>query len=358
MRRALELAERGRGFVEPNPVVGCVVATGDRLLAEGWHQRFGGPHAEVHALADLADVDLSRCTVYVTLEPCCHHGKTPPCTDLLLARRPGRAVVAMTDPFPAVAGRGLELLRQAGIAVESGLLEAEARRRNEPFLTLVTKDRPMVHAKWAMSADGRVATATGDSKWITGEPSRAHAHRFRGLVDGIVIGAGTALADQPILTARPPGPRVATRIVLDSQLRLPVDSPLVSTITQAPLLVVTGPDALADRERALTGAGAEVLRVPADARGRPDPVALLSLLGQRRMTNLLLEGGSAVLGSFADADRIDAVRLYLAPNVLGGATALGPVGGEGRDRVRLASRFERTAVTPIGPDLFVELRRG
>src|SRR5437899_3135810 len=220
MQRALELAERGRGYVEPNPLVGAVIVRGGEAVGEGWHQRFGEAHAEINALA-AAGAAARGASLYITLEPCCHHGKTPPCTDAVLRAGIARVVAAMADPFPQVAGKGAELLRQAGVGVEMGLCEEEARRLNAPYLKLLSRGRPYVHAKWAMSLDGKIATRTGDSKWISNEASRRRVHEPRGRMDAIIAGIGTVLADDPLLTARPPGPRTPARIILDSRGRLP-----------------------------------------------------------------------------------------------------------------------------------------
>src|SRR5262245_2742469 len=238
MCHALVLAERGRGVVEPNPLVGAVVVREDTLIGEGWHQRYGGPHAEIHALQAAGEAARGA-TLYVTLEPCCHHGKTPPCTDAILRAGIARVVAAMRDPFPQVSGRGAELLRAVGVAVEMGLCEEAARRLNAPYLTLLTQQRPYVHLKWAMTLDGKIATRTGDSKWISSEASRRRVHELRGRVDGILVGSGTVLADDPLLTARPPGTRIATRIVLDSQGRTPPTCRLAATAREVPTLVVT-----------------------------------------------------------------------------------------------------------------------
>lgn len=221
MRRALELARQGEGYVEPNPMVGAVIVD-DYLqcLGEGFHRQFGGPHAEVNALRE-AGARAQGATLYVTLEPCNHHGKTPPCVDAVLQAGLRRVVVGMPDPFAKVNGAGIARLREHGVAVEVGLLEAEVRRLNAPFRKLVETGIPWVHAKWAMTLDGKIAARTGHSQWISGAASRAVVHRLRGRMDAIVIGIGTALADDPLLTARPAGPRVATRVVLDSTARLP-----------------------------------------------------------------------------------------------------------------------------------------
>jgi len=311
MRRALEVARRGEGFVEPNPLVGAVVASGDRIIAEGWHQRFGGPHAEIVAIA-AAGVAARGSTLYVTLEPCCHHGKTPPCTAAVIAAGIGRVVVAARDPFPAVNGGGIAALRAAGITVETGLLEAEALRLTAAFRRLVTAGRPWVIAKWAMSRDRRAAAPPGAGRWISSPESRAVVHELRGRMDAILVGIGTALADDPLLTARPPGPRVPLRIVLDSRARLPLESALVQSVGEAPVLVAVGPDAPAARIAALRSAGCEVWQSAS-----PSPAdrlrELLRLLGDRRLTNLLVEGGPHVLQEFFAAGLVDEVWQFTAP---------------------------------------------
>jgi diaminohydroxyphosphoribosylaminopyrimidine deaminase/5-amino-6-(5-phosphoribosylamino)uracil reductase len=343
MARALELAERGRGFVEPNPLVGAVVVRDGRIVGEGFHQRYGEAHAEVNALA-AAGEKARGATVYVTLEPCCHHGKTPPCTDALLAAGVVRVAAALTDPFPRVAGRGATVLRAAGVSVEFGLGEAAARRQNGPYLKLLRTGRPYVHAKWAMTLDGKIATRTGDSKWISGPESRRRVHELRGRVDAVIVGIGTVLADDPLLTARPPGPRTATRVVLDSRGRLPPDAQLLQTAAEAPLLWVTNADT--PTPAAFPG---EVLHPPA-VDGRPSVVALLDELGRRRMTNVLVEGGAGVLGGFFDAGAVDEVHAFVAPRIAGGADARGPVFGRGVDRIADAWRLGEWESERVGDD--------
>jgi diaminohydroxyphosphoribosylaminopyrimidine deaminase/5-amino-6-(5-phosphoribosylamino)uracil reductase len=355
MRHALRLAERGRGYVEPNPLVGAVVVRGGTVVGEGWHQRFGEAHAEVHALAAAGDAARGA-TLYVTLEPCCHHGKTPPCTEAVLAAGVTRVVAAMADPFPKVAGGGLARLRAAGIEVVVGVEEAAARRLNAPYLTLLTANRPQVHAKWAMSLDGKLAARSGDSKWISNEVSRRHAHQLRGRMDGILIGIGTALADDPLLTARPPGPRTPTRIILDSNARLPFDSRLVRTAGETPTLLVAGARARPETLDALRARGCECLIFP-DANGRTDLPALLLELGRRRFTNLLVEGGASVLGSLADAGLIDEIHVYLAPRLIGGTAAPSPVGGLGIERIAAAIAFDELRAEPMAGDLYLHARR-
>jgi diaminohydroxyphosphoribosylaminopyrimidine deaminase/5-amino-6-(5-phosphoribosylamino)uracil reductase len=327
MRRALELAERGRGAVEPNPLGGAVMVGDGKLVGEGWHRKFGEAHAEVNALA-AAGARAAGATLYVTLEPCCHHGKTPPCTDAILRSGIRRVVAAMSDPFPHVSGKGAETLRAADVVVDVGLCAAEARRLNAPYLKLLATDTPYVHAKWAMTLDGKIATRTGDSKWVSNETSRRRVHELRGRMDAVVVGVGTVLADDPLLTARPPGPRTPTRIVLDSRLRLPLQSRLVQTAREAPTLVATAVRVNPERAIALETCGVEVLHLPS-SEGRPEATALLHELGRRRFTNVLVEGGGAVLGSFLDARSIDEVHVFVAPKLVGGGAALTPVGGLG-----------------------------
>src|SRR6476660_489346 len=319
MLRAVSLARRGEGFVEPNPMVGCVIVKDGEIVGEGWHQQFGGPHAEVHALA-AAGERAKGATMYVTLEPCCHQGKTPPCCDAVIAAGLKRIVVAMRDPFPQVAGGGLKRLAAAGIDVELGLHEAEAQALNAPYLKLLATSQPWIIAKWAMTLDGKIATRAGYSKWITGEAARQVGHQLRGRVDAIIVGRKTAQLDDPLLTARPEGgapPRVATRIVLDSMASLPNFSQVVRTAPKYPTLIATGPDAPEQELRRLAAAGCEVLPFAPPSRYER-LVQLLDELGRRRMTNVLFEGGASLLGSLFDARLIDEAHVFIAPKLFGG----------------------------------------
>ncbi len=349
MRRALELAERGRGFVEPNPLVGAVVVRDGRAVGEGWHRRYGEAHAEVNALSAAGEA-AGGATLYVTLEPCRHHGKTPPCTDAVLRAGVGRVFAAMQDPFSQVDGKGAERLRAAGVPVEFGPCETEARRLNAPYLTLLTLGRPYVHAKWAMTLDGKIATRAGDSKWISNRASRHRIHALRGRMDAVVVGVGTALADDPRLTARPPGPRVAVRVILDSQCRLPTGSVLAATAREAPTLVAATAGAAPERVAALRAAGCEVL-TPPEADGRVEVAALLAELGRRRFTNLLVEGGGGALGAFLDAGAIDEVHVYVAPILAGGAAARTPIAGRGVEKIADALRLAEMRVEVVEGDV-------
>jgi diaminohydroxyphosphoribosylaminopyrimidine deaminase/5-amino-6-(5-phosphoribosylamino)uracil reductase len=312
-------------------------------------------HGEVHALAAAGEAARGA-TLYVTLEPCCHHGKTPPCTDAVLRAGVGRVVAAMPDPFPQVAGKGAAALRAANVPVEFGSCQAEARRLNAPYLKLVTTGLPYVHLKWAMTIDGKIATRTGDSKWVSNEASRRRVHELRGRVDAVVVGIGTALADDPLLTARPPGPRMATRVVLDSRARLPASSRLAATAREVPTLVAVAEGAPAERVDALRGLGCEVLAAGVNA-GRPDVVTLLQVLGRRRFTNVLVEGGAGVLGGFLDAGAVDEVHAFLAPKLVGGSDAPTPVGGRGVDRIAQALALPHRDVELLDGDVYVRAWR-
>ena len=357
MQRAIELAARGTGLVEPNPLVGAVIVD-DHLqnVGEGWHERFGGPHAEVAALAQAAE-RAHGAALFVTLEPCCHFGKTPPCVEAIIAAGLRQVVVGMQDPFPEVAGRGIERLRAANIDVEVGLLGLEARRLAAPFCKLVETGRPYVHAKWAMTLDGRIASHSGTSKWISSAASRALVHKLRGRMDAILIGIGTALADDPLLTARPAGPRVATRVVFDSRARLPLESQLVATAHQMPLLVVTTPHAPRENIERLRDCGAEVFQAAGGQSQHgstcPDAGELLTELGRRRMTNVLIEGGSELLGSFFDQRLIDELHVFVAPRLLGGTSAKSPLAGEGRPALPELPDLENLEIEIVEGDVYI-----
>lgn len=332
MERACQQARLGEGLVEPNPMVGCVLVRDGQLIAEGFHGRYGGPHAERSALAQLGQLSARGATAYVTLEPCCHHGKTPPCTDALIAAGVSRVCCAMLDPFEQVAGKGIAQLRAAGIEVEVGCGHREARQIMAPYLKRVTRGLPFVIAKWAMSLDGKMATRTGDSRWISSAASRAHAHITRGRMDAIIIGSRTAQMDDPLLTARPSGHRTPVRVVVDSQASLAPTSQLVSTARETPVLVWTSDLASDSRVDALVRAGCRVERSHALGSDRL-PELLRFLAGEYAATNVLVEGGGELLGHFFDLDTIDEVQVYIAPKLIGGATAPAPLAAAGLQRV-------------------------
>jgi len=323
MRRALELASRGAGETNPNPLVGCVVVRDGRIVGEGWHARAGGPHAELLALA-AAGERARRATLYVNLEPCAHFGRTPPCAPRVAAAGVRRVVVALRDPNPRVDGRGLALLRRAGLAVQTGVLAAEASLLNERFLTAARRGRPFLLLKAALTLDGRIATASGRSKWITGASQRRVARRLRRLHDGVLVGIGTVLADDPLLLPSPRTRRPFHRVVLDSRLRLPPDARLLRTPERHPVWVLTGSRDERRRQR-LEGRGARVLVAPRAGRV-PLRWAMRRLFGLG-LSCLMVEGGSEVLGSFLAERLVDQVVLFRAPRLLGGRASLGAFGG-------------------------------
>jgi diaminohydroxyphosphoribosylaminopyrimidine deaminase/5-amino-6-(5-phosphoribosylamino)uracil reductase len=400
MRHALSLAARGIGLVEPNPPVGAVVVDDSlALLGAGFHERFGGPHAEVHALRDAGE-RARGAALYVTLEPCCHHGKTPPCTDAVLAAGIRRVVAAMSDPAPHCAGRGFETLRAAGVEVEVGLLHDEAAGLLAPFVKRTLQGLPWVHAKWAMTLDGKLAARTGHSRWISNDESRAVVHALRSRMDAIVVGSETALRDDPLLTARPPGPRHALRVVLDSRLRLPLSAQLVRTARENPVLVATLPDrAASEHADALRAAGIEVLGIPArlsdtlaslavcgtgipaddstrisvqspdpatagaviaaaDPPDAPhlDPELLLRELVRRGATHVLVEGGGTLLGSLHDAGLVDELHVFLAPKLVGGVGAPTPVAGLGLPAIPAPGQLADVEIRVLGEDVYVHAR--
>lgn len=366
MRRALELAVRGEGAVEPNPIVGAVIVDADRnLIAEGYHGAFGGPHAELNALAQAGSRAMGS-TLFITLEPCCHVGKTPPCTDALIAAGVKRVVVGTPDPNPKVAGGGIARLRAAGIDVDVGMLEQEARVLIAPFRKWIETGTPYVHAKWAMTLDGKLAARTGSSRWISNEQSRAVVHELRGRMDGILIGRGTAIADDPLLTARPPGPRTPARIVLDSRARLPIGSQLVRTVDAAPVIVVAHESVAGDDVARLRERGVEVLLLPqatskaAVSPGRESPRPSLELLlkelGRRGFTNVLVEGGADLLGSLFDASLIDEVHVFLGPKLAGGSAAKSPLAGFGISDMSQAPTLESSRIELLGGDVYIRGR--
>jgi diaminohydroxyphosphoribosylaminopyrimidine deaminase / 5-amino-6-(5-phosphoribosylamino)uracil reductase len=362
LMRAIELAGNGTGAVKPNPLVGAVVARDGEILGEGWHERFGEAHAEVNAIEACGLADLGGATLYVSLEPCCHEGKTPPCTEAIMHTGIRRVVIASDDPTEKASGRSLGILRDEGVEVvmADGELAARARLLNQPFRKHARVGRPWVLFKSAMTLDGKVATRTGDSKWISGEDSRLLAHRWRASVDAVVVGIGTALADDPQLTARPDGllaelgeqPR---RVVFDSLARLPPNSQLVAAAAEIPLTIVVSRAAARAETDTLEAAGVQVLV----ATGENEPARVrsaLDQLGSMEVTSVLLEGGPHLAGAFLDAGEIDELRLFLAPLLLGGSAARDPLEGEGVQRISEAVRALSFGCESVGEDLLISAR--
>ena len=362
MRRALELARRGFGHVEPNPPVGCVLTADGVVVGEGWHKKFGQPHAEVEALRSQTDSRPSRggnYTAYVTLEPCCHHGKTPPCTGALLSAGIERVVIGTADPFPKVDGGGIAELRRSGVDVLVGCLRQECEDLVAPFRKLVTTGMPWTIAKWAMTLDGAIATAGGQSQWITGEKARAEVHRRRGLLDGILVGHGTLRSDDPLLTVRSvtgsdPAPRHPTRMVVATQ---PIDfrRRLFQSPDDGPVCVFVDASVA---ERARRGKPEHVEMACIEGLSSKSGLTrLLKHCGSRAQTRLMVEGGSKVLGAFFDADCIDQCEVYLGNVIFGGDAARRPVGGQGITAIRDASRWRIFEQLALDNDRLLVYRR-
>jgi diaminohydroxyphosphoribosylaminopyrimidine deaminase/5-amino-6-(5-phosphoribosylamino)uracil reductase len=362
LARAIELARNGSWAVRPNPRVGAVVARDGKVLGEGWHREYGGAHAEVNAIEACGMTELAGATLYVSQEPCCHEGKTPPCTDAIIQAGIRRVVIACDDPTEKANGRGPGILRDEGVEVvlADGELAASARLLNQAFRKHARAGRPWVLFKSAMTLDGKVATRSGDSQWISGEASRELAHRWRASVDAVVVGIGTALADDPQLTARPEGqpaepdaqPR---RVVFDSLARLPPTSQLAAAAREIPLTVVVSRAAARADTEALEAAGAQVLV----ATGENEPARVrsgLDQLGASGVSAVLLEGGPHLAGAFLDAGEIDELRLFLAPIVLGGSAARDPLEGEGVERIAEAVHALSFSCEHVGEDILISAR--
>ena len=350
MRRALRLAALGSGETNPNPMVGCVVVHNGRVVAQAFHERAGSSHAEVLAL-ERAGARARGATLYVTLEPCAHHGRTPPCAPLVAAAGVRRVVAAMRDPNPRVNGKGFALLRRAGVKVEVGLLAREAGSLNERFVVAVTKRRPFILLKAAITLDGRIATAAGDSKWITSPRQRREARRLRRLYDGVLVGIGTVLADDPLLLPSPRTKRPFPRIVLDSRLRTALDSRLVRTAGRAPLWLLATRAASALKRSRLDRAGVRVLVAPSRALRVPLRWALRAL-HRNGITSLMVEGGSEVLGAFLRQGLFDEVALFRGPLLLGGRGSSPAFGGPDPRRLGQGLRMERVAPAGAGYELW------
>jgi diaminohydroxyphosphoribosylaminopyrimidine deaminase/5-amino-6-(5-phosphoribosylamino)uracil reductase len=358
LARAIELAEQGRGRVSPNPLAGAVLARDSETLGEGYHTAFGAPHAEVEAIRAAGDGEFEDATLYISLEPCAHHGKTPPCTEAIVHAGIRRIVIASDDPSAHASGRGPGILRDEGVEVvlADGDLAARARLLNQPFRKHARTGKPWVLSKAAMTLDGKVATGTGDSKWISSQDSRGLAHHWRAEVDAIAVGIGTALADDPRLTARLEHVvRQPRRVVFDSLGRLPPDSQLMREARQMPLTVVVSRAAPRTSTDTLQAHGAEVIVAPGENETARVRAALLQL-GETGITSILLEGGPRLAGAFLDADEIDELRLFVAPIVLGGRTARSALEGEGVETIAEAPHALSMDCESLGDDLLISAR--
>ena len=372
MSRAIELAELGRGWVNPNPAVGAVIVKEGRVIGEGWHERYKGLHAERNAFASLTE-SAEGADLYVTLEPCCHYGKTPPCTEAIIAHKIRRVVIGSDDPNPKVAGKGVIHLREAGILVETGVMKAECDRLNPVFFHYITTNMPYVVMKYAMTADGKIATKTGESKWITGEKARARVQEMRHCYMGIIAGIGTVLADDPMLNVRLEGKKSPIRIICDSRLRIPLDSKICRSAGQYRTMIACGKiedgdlgiekkkeqDAdckeMVRKAEKLRAMGIEVVSLP-DVQGRVDLLQLMNYLGSQKIDSVFLEGGGELNDSFLRAGLVQELKVFIAPKIFGGKEAKTPVSGVGVELPDQGTAFVLEKTSVIGEDFLLEYR--
>ncbi|MBI5888439.1 MAG: bifunctional diaminohydroxyphosphoribosylaminopyrimidine deaminase/5-amino-6-(5-phosphoribosylamino)uracil reductase RibD [Deltaproteobacteria bacterium] len=354
MREALALAKKGLGKTSPNPTVGAVIVKNGRVIARGFHKKAGRPHAEIAAFKDAKE-SVKGATLYVTLEPCCHYGKTPPCTGAVVRSGIKRVVAGMLDPNRLVAGKGAGILRRAGIDVTSGVLELECAELNEWYIKYITKKMPYVTLKLAMSIDGRIATAAGESKWITGVEARRHVHKMRSESDAVMVGLNTVLKDDPALTVRLVKGKNPARVVVDSSLRTPLDAKIFDNAGKVRLIIFTTNAAPADKIKKARAKGAEVVTVPKSAGmgGGVDLKKVLRELGSRAIASLLVEGGGSLGASFIKACLVDRISFFIAPIVLGGGAALG-IGPLGIKKMSKALVIKDMTMKRIGKDILIE----
>lgn len=351
MSMALALAQKGQGFTAPNPMVGAVIVKDGRIIGKGWHEKYGQPHAERNALSSCTESPRGA-TMYVTLEPCCHHGKQPPCTDAILEVGIRRVVVGSSDPNPLVGGKGIQILRANGVEVTENVLRASCDQVNEVFFHYIRTGRPFVVLKYAMTLDGKIAAYTGESKWITGEEARAHVHQQRHRYTAIMAGVGTVLADDPLLTCRMPGGKNPIRILCDTNLRTPLTARVVTTARDVPTLLAT---CCTDRakQQAYEAAGCRVLQT-AERDGHVDIPGLMEQLGKEGIDSILLEGGGTLNWAALEGGVVQKVLAYIAPKLLGGKTAKTPVEGLGAPDPDHGVRLKNSKITPLGEDFLVE----
>lgn len=357
MKRAIELAKQGAGWTAPNPLVGAVVVKNGRIIGEGYHRKYGELHAERNALAACTE-DPAGATLYVTLEPCCHYGKTPPCTEIIIEKKIAKVVIGSRDPNPKVAGKGARILREHGIEVVEDYMREACDALNPVFFHYITTKTPYVVLKFAMTLDGKIATRTGASKWITGEAARNHVHQLRGRYAGILAGIGTVLADDPMLNCRIDGAHQPLRIILDSHLRIPMGSRLVRSAKEYPLLIVCN-ESIRDREEGasriqkLEEAGAKVWTLP-EKNGHPDLNVLMQRLGEEKIDSVLIEGGGTVNEAALKAHIVHHVYAYIAPKIFGGEVAKTPVEGSGIRLPQECANLRLAKITVLLNDMLLE----
>ena len=351
MKRAIALAWKGKGHTSPNPMVGCVVVKDGQIIAEGYHEHIGGFHAERNALTHCIE-DTEGAELYVTLEPCCHYGKTPPCTEIILEKKIRKVYIGSMDPNPLVAGKGVRILQEHGVEVECGICKEECDRMNEVFFHYIQPKTPFVVMKYAMTLDGKIACANGDSKWVTGEAARNRVQQMRWQYSGIMAGIGTVLADDPLLNCRIEKGVDPVRIICDSSLRIPLESQIVQTAKEIPTIVVTTKRARQQEKwKALQQAGVEVLQQ--EQEGEVDLQALMHTLGKKGIDSILLEGGGALNGSALKAGIVQRVNCFIAPKLVGGERAKSPVEGEGMDVMAQAAQLTQVTMEQVGSDFLI-----
>ncbi len=354
MRMALSIARKGLGTASPNPMVGAILVKGGKVVGKGYHKKAGGPHAELAAIADAKE-EAKGSTLYINLEPCVHFGKTPPCVDAVVEAGIKKIIVSMLDPNPLVNGRGVQKLRKAGIDVKVGLLEEEARRLNEIFILSIERKRPFFTLKAALSLDGKIATKTCDSKWISNEESRKYTNNMRAVADGILVGINTVIADNPLLVPKIVRPKkVPVRIVLDSKLRIPLACDMVKTSDKYPTWIFTGEDARADKESKLRSMGVEVFRVGKDENGRVMLKQMCEELFNRGITNVIVEGGGEINSALLKEDLIDKIFFFYGPILIGGKNAFNLIGGRGIDFLKDAHRIDIVALKRFKDNICIE----
>ncbi|MBQ9893861.1 MAG: bifunctional diaminohydroxyphosphoribosylaminopyrimidine deaminase/5-amino-6-(5-phosphoribosylamino)uracil reductase RibD [Ruminococcus sp.] len=357
MREAISLAEKGMGFVSPNPMVGAVIVKDGKIIGKGWHKKYGDLHAERNAFADCDEknIDCSGGDIYVTLEPCCHQGKTPPCTEAIIQHGIKRVFIGSPDPNPLVSGKGVNILRSHGIEVTENVLRDECDAINEIFFHYITTNKPFVTMKYAMSMDGKIACYTGESKWVTGEKARKNVHKDRLRHAAIMVGVGTVLADNPMLTCRLDGGRDPYRIICDSGLRTPMDSQIVKTAGEIHTIIAT---AVSDTEKIkkYQQAGCWVIECGTDDGQKVDLNKLMDILGEHKIDSILLEGGARLNWSALNSGIVNKVQAYIAPKLFGGERSKSPIGGRGVDLPDNAFMLEDSKIKNFGEDILIESR--
>lgn len=351
MKIALDLAKNGAGKVNPNPMVGAVIVKDGKIIGQGWHEKYGGLHAERNAFKNCRESPAGA-VLYVTLEPCCHYGKTPPCTEAIIENGIKKVIIGAKDPNPLVAGKGAEILRRNGIEVVEGVLESECTKLNEVFFHYIKTGLPYVVMKYAMTMDGKIATSTGKSKWITGEAARKRVHEDRNRLSAIMVGIGTVLIDDPYLTCRIENGRNPIRIICDSKLRLPITSNIAKTAKDVPTIIATSSSYKEQYEK-YGKLGIEVLCVK-QKDGHLDLKELINILGKRGIDSLLIEGGGTLNYSALKEGIVNKIQVYIAPKIFGGERAKSPVGGEGVDIPDEAVLLKNSTVIKLGDDFLIE----